>query len=102
MRLSNPLGPVQRLPRDLQLLFLSFFLNSFGLGLYNYVWPLFLERLNADASQVGLVFSIGWIPVALSMIPGAILANKYELRALLIVSWAMTVPPPLLYYFANT
>lgn len=91
-----------RLPRDLQLLFWSLFVWSFGLGLYNYVWPLFLKGLNADDSQVGLVFAIGFLAAALSMIPGGILANKYELKSLLIIGWAVSVPPPLMYYLAGS
>jgi MFS family permease len=96
------LGPILRLPRDLQLLFWSLFLWSFGYGLYNYVWPLFLEDLNANPSEVGLVFSIGFIAIAASMIPGGILANRYELRGLLIIGWALSLPPPLMYYFAKS
>src|SRR5215472_120280 len=102
MRLSNPLGPVQRLPRDLQLLFWSLFVWSFGLGLYNYVWPLFLQDLNADPSQVGIVFSIGFLAAAASMFPGGILANKYELRALLIAGWVLSIPPPIMFYLAGS
>lgn len=100
--LPNPLSPVQRLPRDLQLLFWSFFLWTFGLGLYNYVWPLFLRDLNAEPGEVGLVFSIGFVALAATMIPGGILANKYELKALLIIGWILSIPVPLLYYYART
>jgi len=98
----NLLASVQGLPRDLRLLFLSLFLWTFGLGLYNYIWPLYLRDLQASPSDVGLVFSIGFLALALSMIPGGILANKYELKALLIIGWAMSIPPPLMYYFART
>ena len=98
----NLLASVQSLPRDLRLLFLSLFLWTFGLGLYNYIWPLYLRDLQASPSDVGLVFSIGFLALALSMIPGGILANKYELKALLIIGWAMSIPPPLMYYFAKT
>ena len=98
----NLLASVQGLPRDLRLLFLSLFLWTFGLGLYNYIWPLYLRELQATPSDVGLVFSIGFLALALSMIPGGLLANKYELKALLIIGWAMSIPPPLLYYFART
>ena len=98
----NLLASVQSLPRDLRLLFLSLFLWTFGLGLYNYIWPLYLRDLQASPSDVGLVFSIGFLALALSMIPGGILANKYELKALLIIGWAMSIPPPLMYYFART
>jgi len=96
------LDSLQSLPRDLQLLFLAFFLWSFGLGLYNYIWPIYLRDLRASSSDVGLVFSIGFIALALSMIPGGILANKYELKTLIIIGWAMSIPPPLMYYFAQS
>ena len=98
----NLLASVQGLPRDLRLLFLSLFLWTFGLGLYNYIWPLYLRDLQASPGDVGLVFSIGFLALALSMIPGGLLANKYELKALLIIGWAMSIPPPLMYYFART
>jgi DHA1 family multidrug resistance protein-like MFS transporter len=98
----NLLASIQALPRDLRLLFLSLFLWTFGLGLYNYIWPLYLRDLQASPSDVGLVFSIGFLALALSMIPGGILANKYELKALLIIGWAMSIPPPLMYYFARS
>ena len=98
----NLLASIQSLPRDLKLLFLSLFLWTFGLGLYNYIWPLYLKDLNATPSDVGLVFSIGFLAVALTMIHGGILANKYELKTLLIIGWAMGIPPPLMYYFARS
>jgi len=98
----NLLASIQALPRDLRLLFLSLFLWTFGLGLYNYIWPLYLRDLQASPSDVGLVFSIGFLALALSMIPGGILANKYELKTLLIIGWAMSIPPPLMYYSART
>jgi MFS family permease len=101
-RRLNPLASIQSLPRDLQLLFWSFFLWTFGLGLYNYVWPLFLEQLHATPSQVGLVFSIGFVAIAVTLIPGGILANRYELKTLLIVGWILSIPVPLIYYFAGT
>jgi MFS family permease len=101
-RRLNLLASVQALPRDLRFLFLSLFLWTFGLGLYNYIWPLYLRDLQASPSDVGLVFSIGFLALAFSMIPGGILANKYELKSLLIIGWAMSIPPPLMYYFART
>ena len=83
-------------------MFFSLFLWTFGLGIYNYVWSLYLTQLNASPEQVGLVSSIGFLAAALSMIPGAILANKYDNRTLLIIGWAMSIPVPILYYFSNT
>jgi len=90
------------LPRDLRLLFFSLFLWTFGLGVYNYVWSLYLIQLNANPEQIGLVYSIGFFAAAVSMIPGGILANKYDNRTLLIVGWAMSIPVPIMFYFSRT
>ncbi len=46
--------------------FWSFFVSSFGLGLYNYIWPVFLKDLDAHANQVGIVFSVGFLALAAS------------------------------------
>jgi MFS family permease len=95
------LGSVQSLPRDLRLLFLALFLWTFGLGVYNFVWPLYLTQLNANPEQVGLVASVGAVSAAVSMIPGGILASKYDAKILLILGWAGSIPCPLLFYYAG-
>ena len=81
---------------------MSFFLWSFGYGLYNYVWPLYLQDLDASPSQVGFVFSVGFLVIAASMIPGGIVADKYELRRLLIIGWVLSLPSPIIYFFARS
>lgn len=101
MRSLNFLASIQALPRDLRLLFFSLFLWTFGLGVYNYVRSIYLRNLGALPEQVGLVYSIGFIAAAASMIPGGLLANKYELRTLIIISWAMSLPPPVMFYYAH-
>ena len=101
MRWIGILSWSRSLPRDLRLLFFSLFLWTFGLGIYNYVWSLYLTQLNANPEQVGLVSSIGFFAAAISMIPGGILANKYDNRTLLIIGWAMSIPVPILFYFSR-
>jgi MFS family permease len=102
MRWMGILSWCRSLPRDLRLLFFSLFLWTFGLGVYNYVWSLYLTQLNANPEQVGLVYSIGFFAAAVSMIPGGILANKYDNRTLLIIGWAMSIPVPIMFYFSRT
>src|SRR5437773_9403240 len=102
MRWIGVLSWSRTLPRDLRLLFFSLFLSTFGLGIYNYVWSLYLTQLNANPEQVGLVSSIGFFAAAISMIPGGILANQYDNRTLLIIGWAMSIPVPILFYFSRT
>src|SRR5437870_932268 len=102
MRWMGILSWSRSLPRDLRLLFFSLFLWTFGLGIYNYVWSLYLTQLSANPEQVGLVYSIGFFAAAISMIPGGILANKYDNRTLLIVGWAMSIPVPILFYCSRS
>ncbi len=102
MRWIGILSWSRSLPRDLRLLFFSLFLWTFGLGIYNYVWSLYLTQLNANPEQVGLVSSIGYFAAAISMIPGGILANKYDNRTLLIIGWAMSIPVPIIFYLSRT
>ena len=102
MRWMGILSWSRSLPRDLRLLFFSLFFWTFGLGIYNYVWSLYLTQLSANPEQVGLVSSIGFFAAAVSMIPGGILANKYDNRTLLIVGWAMSIPVPVMFYFSRT
>src|SRR3989454_6738523 len=102
MRWIGVLSWSRTLPRDLRLLFFSLFLWTFGLGIYNYVWSLYLTQLSANPEQVGLVSSIGFFAAAISMIPGGILANKYDNRTLLIIGWAMSIPVPVLFYYSNS
>ncbi len=101
-RRIDVLASFRVLPRDLRLVFLSLFLWTFGLGLYNYVWSIYLRDLSANANEVGLVFSIGYVAGALTMIPGGILANRYELRRLLILGWALSIPAPIMFFYARS
>src|SRR2546430_12445639 len=102
MRWMSILSSGRDLPRDLRLLFFSLLMWTFGLGVYNYVWSLYLIQLNASPEQVGLVSSIGFLAGAVSMIPGAILANKYDNRTLLISGWAMCIHVLVLFYYSTT
>src|SRR5207237_9451150 len=101
MRWMGILSWSRSLPRDLRLLFFSLFLWTFGLGVYNYVWSLYLTQLSANPEQVGLVYSIGFFAAAISMIPGGILPNKSANRTLLIVGWPSGIPPLILSYFSR-
>ena len=98
----NILSSVARLQRDLRFLFLALFLWTFGLGLYNYVWPVYLRQLGASPDNIGLAFSVGYVAFAASMIPGAILSNRYDLRKVLIASWAFSIPTPIIYLIATS
>src|SRR5438128_10938297 len=102
MRWMSILSWSRTLPRDLRLLFFSLVLWTFGLGVYNYVWSLYLTQLSAHPEQVCLVYSICFFAAAFSMYPGRILANKYDYWTLIIVGWAISIPDRSIYNFQRT
>ncbi len=93
---------LRTLPSDLKLIFLSLFLWTFGIGLYTYIWSLFLRQIGADSNQVGIVYQLGFLAAAFTMIPGGLLANKYDLKPIIIIGWAISIPAPIFYYYAHS
>lgn len=89
------------MPRDIKLMTLSLFLWGWGYGLYAYVFPLHIRSLGASPGQVGIVFSIMMVVLALSYIPGGVIADKCERKRTMLLSWFIGVPAPLLYYCAR-
>ncbi|MBC7239337.1 MAG: MFS transporter, partial [Chloroflexi bacterium] len=80
---------------------LSLFLWGWGYGLYAYVFPLHIRSLGASPGQVGIVFSIMMVVLALSYIPGGVIADKCERKRTMLLSWSIGVLAPLFYYFAK-
>jgi len=95
------IGPIRSLNRDLKLLFISNFIWTFGFGLYNYVWPIYIRELGGTATDVGTVFSISFLIAMLTYIPGGILADKYDRKKLIVISVAISVPSVLIYSIAT-
>lgn len=89
------------MPRDIKLMTLSLFLWGSGYGLYAYVFPLHIRSLGASPGQVGVVFSIMMVALAASYIPGGVIADRFERKRTILLSWFVGVPAPLLYYFAR-
>jgi MFS family permease len=102
MRRFDLLASLRSLPNDLKLIFLSLFLWTFGIGLYTYIWSLFLRDIGADSSQVGIVYFIGFLAAALTMMPGGLLANRYDLKPIIILGWVISIPAPIFYFYAHS
>lgn len=78
---------ILQLPRDLKWLFLSNFLWMCGSGLYYYTLPVYAAQLGASPSQVGMMFSIGFLAATLFLLPSGWLAQRFERRKLLLWAW---------------
>ncbi len=94
--------PYHTLNRDLKILFVSNLFASFGDGLTIYLLPLFIRNLSATPEQVGLLYSVLMIASATTIIPGGFLADRYDLKRIMIIGWAVWVPVPLLFALASS
>ena len=93
--------PFHTLSRDLKILFISNLFASFGDGLIIFLLPNFIRDLYATPEDVGFLFSILAIASAVTIIPGGFLADKYDLKKILLLGWAIWVPVPLFFAFAT-
>lgn len=100
-RYLSIIAPIKSLNRDLKLLFVSNFIWTFGFGLYNFVWPIYIRELGGSATDVGTVFSISFLIAMLTYIPGGILADKYDRKKVIVISWSISVPSVLIYSIAT-
>jgi len=76
-------------------------MGAFGDGLYAYIWPLYIRSLGADATEVGVVFSVLFFVAALTPLPGGFLADKYDRKKLMILGWLLWIPIPLMFSVAE-
>ncbi len=89
------------LPRDLKLIFWGNFLWSLGAMSFHFIWPIFIRDLGGGAREIGIISSIMFFTIALSIIPGGLLADRYDRKKLILVTWIIAAPAPLIYIFAD-
>jgi MFS family permease len=82
--------------RDVKILVFSLFLWEIGLTLYDSLLPIHLRRLGASPEQVGLVFSLAYLIVAISSIPGGWLADRFDRRRVMLFFWIIGAPSVLI------
>jgi MFS family permease len=100
LRRTREFWAVRGLPRDLQVLFLSNFFWASGLGLYLYIWPVYVRSLGASESQVGLVLAASTLVASAAFIPGGILADRYDRKRVMILGWSLALPAPFIFFYA--
>ena len=61
--------------RDTTILVWVWFVWGIGAGLWNYFWPVYLNRLGADSVGIGLVVGVGSLAATLVYLPGGLVAQ---------------------------
>jgi len=93
--------PPGTLSRDLKLIFISNFVGAVGDGLYAYILPIYIRSLGASSADVGFLFSIFMLSTALTIIPGGLLADRYDRKKVMVLGWLLWVPVPLFFSTAT-
>ena len=88
--------------RDLRLLFCSNALWTFGAMLYSFVWPNYVRDLGGSAREIGLLTSLMFATIALTLLPGGWLADRFERKRLMLVTWGLATLAPIFYITAQT
>jgi MFS family permease len=89
------------LNRDLKLLFLSYFLWSSGSMMYFFIWPIYIRDLGGTAREIGLLSSLMFLTITLTIIPGGVLADRFDRKKLILITWIIATPAPLIYSLAT-
>ncbi len=73
---------------------------SLGMGLYTFVMPAYARQLGASPAQFGAILSLASALSVVVVIPGGVWADRHDQRLLMIVSWGMCLPIPLIFAYA--
>jgi MFS family permease len=76
------------------------FLWLFGFGLYYELFPIHARGLGASAVQLGVLFSVRQLSMMAGSIIGGVLSDRYSRRTVMILSWVIGFPAPLLFLAA--
>lgn len=91
-----------RLDRDLRKIMLSNFLWSSGSMLYYFLWPIYVRDLGGTAREIGLLTSLMFFTITLTLVPGGVLADRFERKRLMLITWIVATPAPLVYALARS
>lgn len=70
--------------------------------LYTFVWPNYVRDLGGTEREIGLLSSLMFATVSLTLIPGGWLADRVERRKLMVLTWGLAAFAPLLYSLARS
>jgi len=95
-------APFRVLNRDLKLIFASNLAGSFGDGLYYFLLPIYMRTvLGADPVEVGILYTVMIMSATLTVFLGSFLADRYDRKKIAVLAWAIWIPVPLIFSYAN-
>ncbi len=81
---------------------MSNFVGSFGDGLYAYLLPVYMTKtLGANSVEIGTLYAIVNLIAASTLLISGILADRYDLKKVMVVGWGIWVPVPIVFALAT-
>jgi MFS family permease len=77
------------MPRDLLIMSLSLFTWGVGEGMFLYFQPLYLQKWGANPVEIGAIFSLMGIAMAVAQAPAGYLADRVGSRPVMWASWVL-------------
>jgi MFS family permease len=87
---------------NVKLICLSYLLFSFGDGLFCFFLPIHITQLGASSIQVGFLYSINSLVVGISLLVGGPLADRFDVKKIIILGTLLFVPVPIAMAMATT
>lgn len=91
-----------RTDRNLQLLFAAILFWTFGVALYDGLVPIYARQLGASPVQLGTLWTARHIALATGYLIGMLVADRVSPRTVMLASWLVGTPVPLLLAAAPT
>ena len=91
-----------RTDRNLQLLFIAILFWTFGVALYDGLVPIYARQLGASPVQLGTLWTARHIALATGYLIGMLVADRVRPRTVMLASWLVGTPVPLLLAAAPT
>ena len=85
-----------RTDRNLRLVFAALFFWSFGVGLYEQLVPIYARQLGASPVQLGTLYTLRNLALAGGFVVGWAVADRLHHRTVMVASWTLGAPVPLL------
>jgi DHA1 family tetracycline resistance protein-like MFS transporter len=78
----------------------SFGLWGLGYGLYAMLWPIYVEQLGGGPRAIGVLATVAGLTTAAVVLPGGVVADRWDRRKLVLWGSALAVPAPLIFAWA--
>lgn len=89
------------LNQDTKLICISTFIFFFGDGMFTFLLPVYIRQLDASPTDVGLLYALAYLICGITVLLGGFLADRFDAKKIMIMSYLLWIPVPLAFAFAN-